>query len=455
MNAPITKKKVFSGIVAVLTLISLTAPVAMAAATAPPLVLPQDQITATYSEYDLDAPASPALFGITLSGFSGNFSVNTSTEYLGWCVELDIPLPTPNAVRLYSTYDTDMPDDAQTYVDPLTPIVQNDPSLLGQPVPWDKLNYLLNHKQGTAKEVQTAIWLLIWGAIPDDFEKTSNVTDMLEAANDIANANFVPAPGQSIAVLLYIDGIGHDPEAELQETIIELTVPPYYDRGDLPDGTLGVPQSYPTLNENDGPSHLVGPNLYLGQCVDAESDGQPDSVASGDDPAVAAPSYGTCATTDDEDGVQRTPDASWTTGPNGGSVDVTVAGGPGCLSGWIDWNGNGDLTDKGDSILDKVPLNPGTSTRTFAVPVPVNGTYYARFRLYPIDGNNLCTTAGTPTGEAPGGEVEDYQWGFVPTAVTLSGISASSAASPVALPLGIVTILGVLLGGIVLARRPL
>ena len=89
------------------------------------------------------------------------------------------------------------------------------------------------------------------------------------------------------------------------------------------------------------------------------------------------------------------------------------------------------------------------------MPVPVNGTYYARFRLYPVDGNNLCTTTRTPTGVAPGGEVEDYQWGFTPTAVTLSGISASSAASPAALPLGIVIILGVLLGGIVLARRPL
>ena len=148
---------------------------------------------------------------------------------------------------------------------------------------------------------------------------------MLTAAN--ASVNFVPAPGQIIAVLLYIDGIGNSPQTD-QETVIELTVPPYYDGGDLPDGTPGVTQSYPTLNANGGPSHLVGPNLYLGQCVDAESDGQPDSVASGDDPAVTAPSYGTCTTTDDEDGVQRTPNVTWTVSPTGGSVDVTVAGVP-------------------------------------------------------------------------------------------------------------------------------
>ena len=455
MNAQITKKKVFSGIVAVLILMSLTAPVAMAAATAPPLVLPDpDQnpnpITATYSEYDLDAPASPALFGITLGGFSGSYSVNTNTEYLGWCLEYGIPTPTTNAVRLYSTYATNLPANAQTYTDPLTPIVANGQASLNSPIPWDQLNYLLNHKQGTAKEVQTAIWLLIWGEAP--FQVTDAVTNMLNDAR--ASVNFVPAPGQIIAVLLYIDGIGHDSETELQETIIELTVPPYYDRGDLPDGTLGVPQSYPTLNANGGPSHLVGPNLYLGQCVDAEPNGQPNTEALGDDPAVTAPSYGTCTSTDDEDGVQRTPNVNWTVS-TGGSVNVTVAGGPGCLSGWIDWNGNGNLTDGGDNILDNVAVNTGTSIKTFTVPVPVNGTYYARFRLYPVDGNNSCTTARTPTGEALGGEVEDYQWGFVPTAVTLSGISASSAASPAALPLGIVTILGILLGGIVLARRPL
>ena len=129
MNAPIRQKKVFSGIVAVLILVSLTAPVALAAATAPPLQLPPDLVTATYSEYDLEAPASPALFKIKLSEFDGDYSVNTNTEYLGWCLEYGIPAPTTNTVRLYSTYDTDMPDDAQTYTDPLTPIVESNPSL--------------------------------------------------------------------------------------------------------------------------------------------------------------------------------------------------------------------------------------------------------------------------------------------------------------------------------------
>ena len=53
-------------------------------------------------------------------------------------------------------------------------------------------------------------------------------------------------------MLFYIDGIGHDPITEWQEIVIELTVPPYYDLGDLPDNTVGVPQSYPTLNRTAG-----------------------------------------------------------------------------------------------------------------------------------------------------------------------------------------------------------
>ena len=461
MNAPVTKKKTISAIVAVLILMSLMVPVAMAAP--PPLVLPPDPIAPTWTEYDLNNQASPALFGITLSGFSGNYSVNTNTNYNGWCVEYSLPVPTTNPVTLYSTYDTNLPADAQTYTDPQTPIVLSNTSLLGQPVPWDKLNYLLNHKQGTAQEIQTAIWLLIWGESP--FAVTPNVTAMLTAAN--ASVNFVPAPGQIIAVLLYIDGIGHDPNTEWQETVIELTVPSY-DLGDLP-------ATYPTLLANNGPSHQLGQNLFLGQCVDGELDGQPNATATGDDTAVGSPVSGTPSCIDDEDGV--TPVAGkggagngvgWTVGTvvagGGGAVQVTITGGPVCLGAFFDFAHSGTtltpapLLDTNGAAVTQ-PIAVGTPTFYFDIPANTfNGQpIYARFRVTsPV--SNACAPASpvfSPTGPAPDGEVEDYQWNFNPTAVTLSGISASSAASPVALPLGIVTILGVLLGGIVLVRRPL
>ena len=219
------------------------------------------------------------------------------------------------------------------------------------------------------------------------------------------------------------------------------------DLGDLPDPT------YPTRLTNNGPSHQLGQSsLLLGQCVDGEADGQPNGTATGDDGAVGDPVLGNQQCTDDEDGV--TPNGHWQSGVGGGSVNVTVAGGPGCLSGWIDWNHNGNLTDAGDNILNNVLLNTGTSTQPFTVPAnPVSGTFYARFRLYSPDQGGVCTSAKAPTGPAINGEVEDYVWQFV-NAVTLSGMSASSAASPLALPLGLVTVLGVLLAGIVLARHP-
>jgi hypothetical protein len=59
------------------------------------------------------------------------------------------------------------------------------------------------------------------------------------------------------------------------------------------------------------------------------------------------------------------------------------------------------------------------------VPVsPFNSTFNLRFRLY--DGS----TGGSaqPTGLAVNGEVEDYQWRFGPTVVTLSGFAARSEA---------------------------
>ena len=209
MNALVAKRKGLSVVVVVLILMSLAVPVAMAAPQ-PPLVLPTTPIPTTYVENNLDDPPYLHISGSLWAIFRGNYSVSPGIQYLGWCVEQGIPLTTApgHTDTLYSTSPaTNLPDNAQFYRDPLTPIVQSTPALLNTPIPWGSLNYLLNHKLGTAKDVQTAIWLLMWGAIPPTFTVTQNVTDMLNAA--IANPGFVPATGDTIAVLLYNDGIGH------------------------------------------------------------------------------------------------------------------------------------------------------------------------------------------------------------------------------------------------------
>ena len=259
--------------------------------------------------------------------------------YNGWCVEQGLPLTTTpgHTDSLYSTSPaTNLPDTAQFYRDPLTPIVQSTPALLNTPIPWGSLNYLLNHKLGTAKDVQTAIWLLIWGAIPPTFTVTQNVTDMLNAA--IANPGFVPATGDTIAVLLYNDGIGHITEPpQSQEIIIEVT--PVYDLGDLPQPTPPTPPTYPTLLTS-GPSHQLQPGqtLFLGACVDAELDGQPNGTATLDDGTAGSPVFGVQSCTDDEDGVTRVAGiggagngGGWTNGTvasnDGGAVQVTITAG--------------------------------------------------------------------------------------------------------------------------------
>ncbi len=45
------------------------------------------------------------------------------------------------------------------------------------------------------------------------------------------------------------------------------------------------------------------PGRAWASCVDAESNGQPNGTATGDDTAVGAPVFGTCVDNDDEDGV--------------------------------------------------------------------------------------------------------------------------------------------------------
>ncbi|MBN1814561.1 MAG: hypothetical protein JXA14_22165 [Anaerolineae bacterium] len=166
------------------------------------------------------------------------------------------------------------------------------------------------------------------------------------------------------------------------------------DLGDAPD------PSYPTLLASAGASHLIGGDVYLGSCVDAEADGQPTPDADGDDVGVGSSVVGTCANDDDEDGV------SFTSILIGGqTADVEVTASATCmLSAWIDFNADGDWADAGESLFPGgQTLVAGVNSLNFAVPAgAVRGITYARFR---------CTTDGavTFTGEASDGEVEDHR----------------------------------------------
>ncbi|KAA3639406.1 MAG: hypothetical protein DWQ02_03775, partial [Bacteroidetes bacterium] len=189
------------------------------------------------------------------------------------------------------------------------------------------------------------------------------------------------------------------------------------DYGDLPD-------SYTTTGPN-APMHEITPQLYLGACVDAEFDGQPEPMAGlmndGDDNNAGLASLpGGQPCTDDESGV--TFSASLIPGGQG-CVEVNIVNATGAmakLQGWIDFDGNGvfdgadelntvDFAGGGVMIPDG-----GVSSVEYCFDVPAGATFsnnstelFARFRLSP-DGN-LNFDGVNGDGTTPLGEIEDHK----------------------------------------------
>ena len=196
------------------------------------------------------------------------------------------------------------------------------------------------------------------------------------------------------------------------------------DFGDLPAAYTD------TLWINNGARHVIN-GLYLGNNVSAKSDGQPSPTATSDTA---------------DDGVSRVMTDKWAAGNTVGIV-VTVTGSTGYLAAWFDWNHDGDFADAGEQTLIG-NLSTGVNTVPISIPAGYTSgtTINARFRLY--DGTPSLVS---PVGEAVGGEVEDYQWGFAPTAITLTDMAARSD-SP-AIPIGLWLLIGTLLMSIAVIAR--
>ncbi|MEA1950290.1 MAG: GEVED domain-containing protein, partial [Planctomycetota bacterium] len=164
-----------------------------------------------------------------------------------------------------------------------------------------------------------------------------------------------------------------------------------------------APGPYPTLlhpsdDSLSGAYHaiIVG-GLRLGDAIDDELNGQPNATATGDDIDNLL--------VDDEDGVIAD---NWFV--PGETTTITVnASDAAWLNAWIDFNRDGDWDDSGEKIPVLAQLAAGDNI--IDVPVPadaVEGTTYARFRL-------SSEQFLDPTGPAPDGEVEDYQFLISPT----------------------------------------
>ena len=182
--------------------------------------------------------------------------------------------------------------------------------------------------------------------------------------------------------------------------ILPLCVVDPLDFGDAPENPI-VPGDYPTILANDGARHHIIAGFHLGATIDAETDGQPNGTATGDDDNPAGEP-------DDEDGVIF--NGPFVPGLQT-SITVTLTGLTGLLDAWFDWDGDGFWVASEQVFTNQV-LNSGANSLNVNVPltavVDVNGApTFARFRLSSAGGL-------TPTGEAPDGEVEDYKLHIFP-----------------------------------------
>ena len=156
----------------------------------PCINLPEDPVTMIAED------GAESYFDIYLSGIPDGYDI-TNGFYLGWCVDRSTAMPRgePHEVMLYCSYDPEMPDSFQ----------DDD---------WDKVNYILNNKQGDKDDVQDAIWNLI------DNKPYADITPVAQDMVDSAEDGFCPSPGDILAILA-------DGGTEIQRSIFEFPLPPY------------------------------------------------------------------------------------------------------------------------------------------------------------------------------------------------------------------------------------
>lgn len=154
------------------------------------------------------------------------------------------------------------------------------------------------------------------------------------------------------------------------------------DFGDAPD-------SYHTLQANDGARHTKVTGVFLGSTADIETDGKPNISATGDD----------MQGTDDDDGVQFTSPLS---PGETATIEVTASTG-GYLNAWCDFAQDGSFDAAEDQIFADELLRTGVNTLSFRIPsTAATGGTFIRFRF---DTRGLLSWKGL----ASDGEVEDYR----------------------------------------------
>ena len=162
---------------------------------------------------DLNSGLPATVTYLTSQQQMGLFDVEISSPkeikgvYAGWCIQAEITgeLASDKAI-LYLSTSSSLPADVAD-------------------LPWNEINYVLNHKlRGAGRsdtefinDVQGAISLLLGSTnIGEQDNKFSR--QMVKEAKQ--HPNYIPGPGEIVAVVVYSDGMGQDPNSK-QEGIIE------------------------------------------------------------------------------------------------------------------------------------------------------------------------------------------------------------------------------------------
>ena len=171
------------------------------------------------------------------------------------------------------------------------------------------------------------------------------------------------------------------------------------DFGDVLDPGPGTGLgNYETTVSDNGPSHVIIPDLYIGrQAGDADSGTYQNINADADDTNGV----------DDEDGITILPII--TTASGGLNLIMTAVNATGqvaTLACWIDFNRDGDFRDTGERAAALVNSAAGQQSINLiftGFPVPTPGASYLRCRIA-----NAADQVAAPTGPATSGEVEDF-----------------------------------------------
>lgn len=109
--------------------------------------------------------------------------IENDKAYYGFCLEEDVTITRGNTYsgELISTYDTGNPDL---------------PSLS-----WDKINYIINHKQGNYSDVQDAIWIYTNDI---DYADASTLAKAMYDEAELNGDGYWPLPGETMAIYIYI-----------------------------------------------------------------------------------------------------------------------------------------------------------------------------------------------------------------------------------------------------------